>query len=607
MFVDVWKRGNKWQRIKLSEVKPLMDKGDECFITWLRYVSEVDGQHGAMLGNMVYDFDDADNPENARIECRRLYNTLTKDGVKEKNLRIYFSGKKGFHLEIDYRAFLDRPYDKLPVIYKWFYYRAVKDGFKTLDKGMYITRRQWRLPNTKHSGSGLYCIQITYDQLNEPLQAIKKLAEKPRPINSKEFEHDPAMKKMFDRAFSWLCMSTQEMQKRMVRISMVDGALPPCVSARLAETNIRGNRNNMIYDLACSLKYLKFDLSKAIETIAPFCENNAFSIKEAEATINSAYSKAETYLSCNESSVYCQKDLCDNLQDDDSVSASKDLVGRFVVSDNKSARVLVRQKETDGFYKQFVITGIEAIDRLTHIFKDHITVIGSNTNEGKTSFLVTILKANPDKRCLFLPIEEGVERTARRMIKSCVSKDIDVILPDPKGEVTGDDVRNLIKAYKPDYIIIDQLINVKKDAETERLKYRALMEDFRLIAKEYCVPFFIAHQLNRMAINTDLPHMGMLAEGADVERLSYDTWILFRRKVEDFYYNFINIAKTKTNASGYSIPIKFNSRLHTFEDYAGEILPGFDKHGVDENFYLNGSADYSLPDDDLEDWMIGGV
>jgi hypothetical protein len=130
MYLDLWKKGAKsWQRIKEADIPN--DK-EEKFITWQRYISEDAGEHGVVYGNLVFDFDDNSNPDNARLETIKMYDRLIRYGVKPINIHIYFSGKKGFHVEIDYRSFMDKPVYKLHEMYKLFYLVNI-EAFYTLD------------------------------------------------------------------------------------------------------------------------------------------------------------------------------------------------------------------------------------------------------------------------------------------------------------------------------------------------------------------------------------------------------------------------------------------------------------------------------------------
>jgi hypothetical protein len=109
------------------------------------------------------DFDDKVNPNNARLDAIKLYDAFIGKGINPKNIKIYFSGKKGFHVELDYRSYMDKPIHELHLIYKMFYL-INKDDLLTLDKTIYSIRKQWRVVNTRHSGSGLFCIQISREE-----------------------------------------------------------------------------------------------------------------------------------------------------------------------------------------------------------------------------------------------------------------------------------------------------------------------------------------------------------------------------------------------------------------------------------------------------------
>jgi hypothetical protein len=188
-YLDYWEKYSKdWKRIPESMI-PTSYQSD-VYVTWQRYVIKEHGEHHPIYGNLVFDFDDNDDPNKSRTDAIKMYDMLINEyKINPTNIRIYFSGKKGFHIEIDYRSYMDEPEKDLHLIYKSFY-KTIKDRFPTLDGSMYAKRKMWRLPNSIHSGSGLYCIPITYNQLNMTMDYIKLLAKNTQKIDYKYIKDD---------------------------------------------------------------------------------------------------------------------------------------------------------------------------------------------------------------------------------------------------------------------------------------------------------------------------------------------------------------------------------------------------------------------------------
>ena len=171
-----------------DEAKNGGDDGDvDLFSTIYRYQGE-DPHIGPVIGGLVFDLDDAKNPERARKEAIELVRYLKNElGVKEESIDICFSGSKGFSLAINRRVFEFEPSELLPLVHKSMAKEIVeKLDLGTADLVIYERRRLWRLPNTRNSKSMLYKIRITSRDLeNLSIDEIRRLASRPSAIIQK--------------------------------------------------------------------------------------------------------------------------------------------------------------------------------------------------------------------------------------------------------------------------------------------------------------------------------------------------------------------------------------------------------------------------------------
>ncbi len=164
--------------------------------------SRVDGNgilaESAKINRIYLDYDYEPNPDIARIEVILTIRALIKHKIR---VHVYFSGKKGFAVYIEFRTVDIQDDCKKEVIGRAF--DIVKDcveseyenffgliipsthsGFMytltTLDRQVRgDINRVSRIPNTKHK-SGKYCIPLTYGDLHRPISEIIKIAEKPK-------------------------------------------------------------------------------------------------------------------------------------------------------------------------------------------------------------------------------------------------------------------------------------------------------------------------------------------------------------------------------------------------------------------------------------------
>ncbi len=116
-------------------------------------------------------------------------------------------------------------------------------------------------------------------------------------------------------------------------------------------------------------------------------------------------------------------------------------------------------------------------------------------------------------------------------------------------------------------------MNLHENADNERLKYKKLMEDFKEISRDERKPFFILHQLGRIAKNPNIsPQMEHLAEGADVERQAYDVWLVYNRVIRKEQDNLgervtlVKIDKNKLYKTPIVFPVDYNVELGLYED-----------------------------------------
>jgi hypothetical protein len=128
------------------------------------------------LGSLYFDIDSPDQ-NLAYEECKKLYNYIVKYVPKEAVL-VYFTGKKGFHIECEAQALGINPSNNLPNIFRWIA-NKVKDtlSLTCLDFAVYDARRMWRLPGSMHQDTKLYKNLIDENLLTSSIDDIKNFCE----------------------------------------------------------------------------------------------------------------------------------------------------------------------------------------------------------------------------------------------------------------------------------------------------------------------------------------------------------------------------------------------------------------------------------------------
>ncbi len=149
----------------------------DCYKSWCRYNDDIrkyqkahdrslQGYDGLCYSDFLpIDIDNKEKPERSLYRCRDLLKFLEqKYDIPIKAIRIYFSGSKGFHIEIPTILFgRIEPSRELPLIYKSI---VLSFGFDDFDTKIYHINGLWRLPNSVNSKSGLYKIPLTYSDIS---------------------------------------------------------------------------------------------------------------------------------------------------------------------------------------------------------------------------------------------------------------------------------------------------------------------------------------------------------------------------------------------------------------------------------------------------------
>lgn len=137
-----------------------------------------DIDRAARLGSLYFDVD-SDSLLRAQVETIRLVDYLT-NVIPEPGIRVYFTGKKGFHVECEALALGITPTSELPGLFRYIAgeLRRLLD-LSCLDFSVYDDRRMWRLPNSQHQSTGLYKVELGLRLINSSLAEIEAYATVP--------------------------------------------------------------------------------------------------------------------------------------------------------------------------------------------------------------------------------------------------------------------------------------------------------------------------------------------------------------------------------------------------------------------------------------------
>jgi hypothetical protein len=167
------KDGDNPRFTSIYDMEEYCNKYDNTGIyTSIWHYNSTDINEAIRLGSLYFDLDNPD-PDKSWEECKKLYNYLEKN-IPEKSLLVYFTGKKGFHIECESIALGINPSNALPNIFRYIATKIKSTlNIESIDFSVYDARRMWRYPGSKHQETGLYKNLIPKDILFSNLDDIK--------------------------------------------------------------------------------------------------------------------------------------------------------------------------------------------------------------------------------------------------------------------------------------------------------------------------------------------------------------------------------------------------------------------------------------------------
>lgn len=170
-----------------TDLSKLVTKSSDWYRSLFKYTEEqkkqieqtgtVSGIRDTLTNMLYFDFDSKDNLSKAREDALETAGRLMAKGIDEDAISCYFTGSKGFSLEVELNESITP--DKFRAIVF-----DVAGDLPTFDKVVNDPNRIVRIANTKHNKSGLYKIPLTPDELTNLSEFdIKLLAKNPRKVD----------------------------------------------------------------------------------------------------------------------------------------------------------------------------------------------------------------------------------------------------------------------------------------------------------------------------------------------------------------------------------------------------------------------------------------
>jgi predicted transcriptional regulator len=302
--------------ITLDQIEEYRKKCDNLDLFISRFLYDCDDPYtGPLLSNFYIDLDSEDKPEKAQADAITIVNFFLRHEVpdQEPYLKIRWTGKKGFTIEVAYQLFGAEPHEHLDMIWRKIAEMFVHDyKLKTVDFSVYERRRFWRLTNSRRSDCSLYKIPVTSIELRAKLDEIRSKAMHSQPYQYDLYEHTKRLEPVTGLSDMFQEVRRQvdrEILKRKERVEELDRPrvwkrenVPQCVD-KMIQVGIREpGRETTAFQIACTMHWLgapKEEARPLLEEFMTHCEpplpRNDDRVRRA---LESAYSRNDQFPAC---------------------------------------------------------------------------------------------------------------------------------------------------------------------------------------------------------------------------------------------------------------------------------------------------------------------
>lgn len=282
--------------VSLLDIDKIINRFDNKDVYYTNFMyNEKDQNKSDIIGPLYLDLDfditDDESYQKVKHDTLRVVNFLKIQlRVPSSQIRIFFSGNKGFHIIVSHHVFGLTPCKNLNDLYKIIALKANSNTvYKMVDTRIYDKKRLFRLPHSINCKTGLYKVPITEEVLRKSdYDFIREYASCDQSMAFESGQLNIDAKNAFEKL-------TKRIARPRPKTSSVinkDYEIPLCIKRVFALGAQDGQRNNTLIIIASSLFQKGFNLEDCIESLRAWNierNDNPIADKELETTIKSAY------------------------------------------------------------------------------------------------------------------------------------------------------------------------------------------------------------------------------------------------------------------------------------------------------------------------------
>ena len=235
--------------------------------------------------------------ENLKMDVSGVVSFFKSIGLTDDEILIYFSGSKGFHIEIPANVLGIIPSKNLNLLFKnWALYFHNMLGIKNIDLKIYDRRRLFRISNSINSKTGLYKKRVSLNQVLE--YNHNEMCDYAKDLNSNTvFQpvsgiNKQAAVEFYKRSCKFYENENKVRPQPKQTIPEEKKPLLPCVDNLLTCGVTKGGRNNTLVLLSSAILQSGYSLEETMDIAANWNLQNDPPLEDRElsTTVKSAYS-----------------------------------------------------------------------------------------------------------------------------------------------------------------------------------------------------------------------------------------------------------------------------------------------------------------------------
>lgn len=264
------------------------------------FYDSMDPYNATLFGDLYFDFDSEEDVEYAREDLLFVIWKMSLEigfNLPMDAFRIWFSGKKGFHLIIPWQYLNIQPHNRLDELFRWIAEDLKEESpHGTIDLVVYEKRRLFRLEHSIHQDTGLYKIPLHYHEAKDlNLHEMGELAKENRVFHYPKPHVVPQAEKRYNRYIDDYKNFLEYKKKNPTPTPQYKkGEVPEPVQELIDQGPTKGTRNEAAAALASFWNNQGYEKEEVWGLLLEW-NDGSLPERELKNTMNSILSRGLTY------------------------------------------------------------------------------------------------------------------------------------------------------------------------------------------------------------------------------------------------------------------------------------------------------------------------